>query len=92
MYYHFHSIQLNDVPMFLALDISRLPPRTSNSNNMTTILQNNESMQTHIKTLTEAQKTMSLVMAAYRLYAKSTQALQHMLIGEKLMNRNQVKR
>ena len=65
MYYHFHSVQLNDVPMFLALDISRLPPLTSNSNDMTTILKNIESMQIHIKTLTEAQKTMSEVMAAH---------------------------
>ena len=61
----FHSVQLNDVPMFLALDISRLPPLTSNTNDMTTILKNIESMQTHIKTLTEAQKTMSEVMAAH---------------------------
>ena len=65
MYYHFHSVQLNDVPMFLALDISRLPPLTSNSNDMTTILKNIESMQLHIKTLTEVQKTMSEVMAAH---------------------------
>ena len=65
IYYHFHSVELNDIPLFLALDIGRLPPLTSNSNDMTTILQNIESMQTHIKTLTEAQKTMSEVMASH---------------------------
>ena len=66
IYYYFHSVQLNEVPyvlMFLALDISRLPPLASNSN-MTTILQNSESMQIHIKTLARAQMLQSALGAS----------------------------
>ena len=70
--------------MFLALDISRLPPLTSNSNDMITILKNIESMQTHIKTLTESQKTMCEVMAAH-ICKEHTGISTH----EKLMNRRE---
>ena len=64
IYYHFHAVDLDEVPIFLAMDISMLPPLFGNSNDMTAILRKIEVMQTQISTLMEAQKTTSELISA----------------------------
>ena len=65
MYYHLQSVQLDEVPIFLAMDIGMLPPLSGNTNDMSTIMRNMEMMQTQIASLTEAQKVMSEIMTSH---------------------------
>ena len=64
IYYHFHAGDLDEVPIFLAMDITMLPVLSGNSNDMTAILRKIEVMQTQISTLMEAQKTTSELISA----------------------------
>ena len=58
---HFHTAQLMEMPIFLSMDLSKLPPLTSalKSNDLTAVLRRQERMQVEARAINETQQLMA---------------------------------
>ena len=56
---HFHTAQLMEMPIFLSMDLSKLPPLTSASNDLIAVLRRQERMQAEVRTINETQQLMA---------------------------------
>ena len=66
------SAELDQVPMFLAFDLSQLPPMTSDSQDLSSLIRNSEEVKSSIKTLTSANKDLTdLVICQHNKSAKA---------------------
>jgi hypothetical protein len=79
MIMHFHMVPLMDIPVFLAGDISLLPPLSGDSKDSAAILRDLEAMQTQLTMLTESQKVMSELLVSHITEGGSPQMAKEML-------------
>ncbi len=64
IFFHLQCAPLMDTPLFLALDIAKLPPLSGHSSDLSSVLSNMEALQSQVDVLTEAQKVATDFMVA----------------------------